>query len=155
MIYTINGEEVDYIHIDKVSNRIDIQYYEKFDVVTAHTNRIINKLKDKKINAIVCKNLYRGYIGFFLEHIEDYIVNLILLLRNIASPYKRHKYFSPAVSIFSPLNNLRLATAFSMVKKYWSMDRAKVLPKRRGRVISVTALLLFKISRTKLVLSIK
>ena len=73
MIYTVNGEEVDYIHIDKVSNRIDIQYYEKFDVVTAHTSRIISRLKDKQINAIVCKNLYRGYIGFFLEHIEDYI----------------------------------------------------------------------------------
>ena len=73
MIYTINGEEVDYIHIDSSNNKIDIQYYEKFDVVTAHTTRIEKKLKDRKINAIVCKDLYRGYIGIFLEHIEDYI----------------------------------------------------------------------------------
>ena len=73
MIYKINGKEVEYINIDKNNDIIDIQYYEKFDVVTAHTSRIEKKLKEKKINNIVCKDLYRAYIGIFLEYLEDYI----------------------------------------------------------------------------------
>lgn len=73
MIYTINGEEVEYIQVNNTDGKIDIKYYEKFDIVTAHTSRIEAKLRDKHINTTVCKNLYRGYIGIFLEHLEDYI----------------------------------------------------------------------------------
>ena len=73
MIYTINGEEVEYVKIDTKKDKIDIRYYEKFDVVIAHTSRIQRKLRNQKINATVCKDLYHGYIGIFLEHMEDYI----------------------------------------------------------------------------------
>lgn len=73
MIYMINGEEVDYITIDNDEGKIDIHYYEKFDIVTARIHRIESKLREKHLNVTVCKDLYRGYIGIFLEHIEDYI----------------------------------------------------------------------------------
>ena len=60
MIYTINGEEVEYVKIDTKKDKIDIRYYEKFDVVIAHTSRIQRKLRNQKINATVCKDLYHG-----------------------------------------------------------------------------------------------
>lgn len=79
MQYMINGEEVDYIDIDTSKDAINIVYYEKFDIVTAHTYRIESKLKDRHINATVCKDLYHGYIGIFLENVEDYVGILHIL----------------------------------------------------------------------------
>lgn len=73
MIYTVNGEEVDYIQIDNTDNTLTINYQEKFDIVTADISHIEKKLHDKEIQATVCKDLYNMYIGIFLEELEDYI----------------------------------------------------------------------------------
>ena len=94
MIYTINGEEVEYIKIDTAEDKIDIRYYEKFNIVTAHTGRIERKLKDKNINVTVCKDLYHGFIGIFLEHVEDYIgvVHILEVPINAYRIYKEDKF---------------------------------------------------------------
>lgn len=73
MKYVINGEEVDYIHIDSSNDKINITYYEKFNIVTTPTYIIEKKLRNKNINVTVCKDLYRGFIGIFLEYAEDYV----------------------------------------------------------------------------------
>lgn len=73
MKYIINGEEVEYINVDTSNNQISITYYEKFNIVTTPTHIIEKRLRDKNINATICKDLYRGYIGIFLEYIEDYV----------------------------------------------------------------------------------
>lgn len=73
MIYVINGEEVEHISIDKSNDKINVKYSEKFDIVTAHISRIQKKLRDQNLNVTICKDIYNGYIGIFLEEIEDYI----------------------------------------------------------------------------------
>ena len=79
MIYTVNGEEVEYIEMDTTENKINIRIYTKFDIVTADVGRITTKLKEKNINTTICKDLYNGYICIFLEHMEDYIGILHIL----------------------------------------------------------------------------
>lgn len=94
MIYTINGQEVEYISINTESNKIDIIYYDKFDIVTAHISRIEKKLRDKHLNVTVCKDLYRGYIGIFLRHLEDYIavVHILEIPMNAYSIDEENKF---------------------------------------------------------------
>lgn len=79
MIYTVNGEEVEYIEMDTSKNKIDIKVYKKFDIVTADVSRITMKLQEKQIYTTICKDLYNGYICIFLEHVEDYIGILHIL----------------------------------------------------------------------------
>ena len=93
-MYTINGQEVDFIKVNKSQNKINIQYYEKFDIVTAHISHIDKKLKEKNINATICKNLYHKYIGIFLEHIEDYIgvIHILEIPMNAYSVDKKNNF---------------------------------------------------------------
>ena len=72
MIYTINGEEVDYVKVNNNNESLDIVYTKKFDIVTANIKRINKRLRENQINGIVCKDLYKRYIGIYFDHIEDY-----------------------------------------------------------------------------------
>lgn len=120
MIYTINGEEVDFIKIDTAHNKIDIQYYEKFDIVTAHIARIDKKLKDKNINATVCKDLYRGYIGIFLEHADDYI-GIVHILEVPINAYELDR------------ENKFLAIRIDQLPKYQNKSYLEILKKIENR----------------------
>ena len=85
MTYIINGEVVEYLHIENTFDGDTIvTYSEKFDIITAHMGEIMKKLRDNGLhNTLVFKDLKHDIITITYGHRDE--ITSILHLFNI--PY--------------------------------------------------------------------
>lgn len=68
----VNGEEVEYFHIEqKMDGTTIVTISEEFDVVTAHMSDIMKRIRDAGYECVVSKNLHQGFIMFILHDIDD------------------------------------------------------------------------------------
>ena len=69
MVFVVNGEEVEYLHIhEDLNGDIIVDYDEKFNLVKAHVGEIMKKLRNNGINHIhVSKNLKYRIISIWLD----------------------------------------------------------------------------------------
>lgn len=85
MTYIINGEEVEYLHIENSLNGdVNITFTKKFNIVDAHMGEIMKKLRENGlVNSLVFKFLKYDIIMITFKNIEE--VTPIIHLFNI--PY--------------------------------------------------------------------
>lgn len=85
MTYIINGEVVEYLHIENSHNGdVIVTYAEKFNIITAHMGEIMKKLRDNGLeNTLVFKFLKYEIILITFENIDE--ITPIIHLFNI--PY--------------------------------------------------------------------
>ena len=120
MLYKVNGEEVDYVKIDNTNGTVNVMYREKFNIVTAHISRIMKRLKEKNINATVCKDLYKGYIGVFLEHVEDYmgVVHTLNIPFNAYEVDRENNFLIILISKFPKYKDMSYCELLDLVEDY-------------------------------------
>lgn len=120
MIYTVNGEEVDYVKIDNTNDTVNIMYREKFNIITAHISRIEKRLKEKNINALVCKELYKRYIGVFLDHVEDYmsVVHTLNIPFNAYEVDRENNFLIILVDKFPKYKDMSYSELMEIVEDY-------------------------------------
>lgn len=85
MTYIINGEEVEYLHIENTHDgNIIVTYAEKFNLVTAHMGEIMKKLRTNGLtNSLVFKFLKYDIIMITFKNTDE--ITRIIHLFNI--PY--------------------------------------------------------------------
>lgn len=85
MTYIINGEEVEYLHIENSLNGdVTVTYEKKFNLIDAHMGEIMKKLRENGlVNSLVFKFLKYDIIMITFKNMEE--VTPIIHLFNI--PY--------------------------------------------------------------------
>lgn len=73
MVFVVNGEEVEYLHIHEDPNGdIIVDYDEKFNLVKAHVGVVMEKLRDNGINHVhISKNLKYRIISIWLDDLSQ------------------------------------------------------------------------------------
>lgn len=73
MVFVVNGEEVEYLHIHEDPNGdIIVDYDEKFNLVKAHVGVVMEKLRDNGINNVhISKNLKYRIISIWLDDLSQ------------------------------------------------------------------------------------
>ena len=68
----VNGQEVEYFHIDKkLDGTTIITISKEFDVVTAHTSDIMKKIRADGYECHVFRDLKHGIISIWLQDMSD------------------------------------------------------------------------------------
>ena len=73
MVFVVNGEEVEYLHIHEDPNGdIIVDYDEKFNLVKVHVGVVMEKLRDNGINHVhISKNLKYKIISIWLDDLSQ------------------------------------------------------------------------------------
>lgn len=73
MVFVVNGEEVEYLHIHEDPNGdIIVDYNEKFNLVKAHVGAIMERLRNNGIDHVhVSKNLKYRIISIWLDDLSQ------------------------------------------------------------------------------------
>lgn len=73
LVFVVNGEEVEYLHIHEDPNGdIIVDYDEKFNLVKAHVGVVMEKLRDNGINHVhISKNLKYRIISIWLDDLSQ------------------------------------------------------------------------------------
>lgn len=97
MTYIINGEEVEYLHIENTHDgNIIVTYAEKFNLVTAHMGEIMKKLRMNGLNnSLVFKDLKHDIITITYKNNSE--ITKILHLFDI--PYNAYEVMEEDKSI--------------------------------------------------------
>lgn len=72
MVYIVNGKEVEYLHVDKkINGDIVVEYDEKFNLITAHTGTIMEKVRNNGLDCHIFKELKHNIIEIWLYDMHD------------------------------------------------------------------------------------